>query len=195
MTSLPGSAIADTNIPLEPTVMVSEMTIVGIDDAIAARAGNRVKIGDGYKILINGTTGVEIARVTWKGAKKQKGVSPMGLVTGNCGTSYLYLQNLGSGRYQFSTGFDLSTGYAIDFDWYVSVTAQWTYPNTGSYNFQWSDHGPLWPTQHWTSGWRSDLTEAPSGTTHVGRVTSGRAYRTDGAICYSGYPTASVQVY
>ena len=72
MTRLPGSAIADTNIPLEPTVMVSEMTIVGIDDAIAARAGNRVKIG---------------------------------------------------------------------------------------------------------------------------RVTSGRAYRTDGAICYSGYPTASVQVY
>ena len=29
MTSLPGSAIADTNIPLEPTVMVSEMTIAG----------------------------------------------------------------------------------------------------------------------------------------------------------------------
>lgn len=175
----------------------AEMTIVGIDEEIAAKAGNRIKVINGYKILINGFTGLEIARVPLNlNTNKLIGViTPMNVVTGNCGTAYIYLQNLGNSLYQYSTGFDLTSGYAYDFDWYISIIAEWTYPYSGSYNFAWDDHGPLWPSQHWSSGWKVDDTTAPFGTLHVGRVTSGTVYRTDGAICYSGYPTSSVRVY
>jgi len=176
------------------------MTVVGIDAAVAERAGNRVAVENGHKVLYDGKTGAELARVALGATTSKTGgvPTPMGVVTGNCGSSYMYLATAPRQNnnlyYQFSTGFDLSTGSAYDFDWYTAFDSSWAY---GTYHFEWSDHGPLIPAkQHWTSGWKTEPTSgAPTGTVFVGRVSSGTAYLTNGAICTSGYPTGSVAIY
>jgi hypothetical protein len=188
-------ASADEAAPLDQGFIASELTVTGIDDAIAASAGNKVIIKNGYKILLSGVTGVEIARIPVKSSSPQIDLTPKNAVSGNCGTSYFYLQNIGKGRYQFSTGFDLVTGKAKDFSWQIQVSSQWFYPNSGSYNFDWSDTGPMFATAHWTSGWKVDRSSAPYGSLHLGRVVKGFAYRTDGVICSSGFPNASVNVF
>jgi hypothetical protein len=189
------AATADDALPLSQRIFASEMTVAGIDDEIAASAGNKVIIKNGYKILLNGITGGEITRIRLLSSSSQIEATPKNAVTGNCGTSYFYLKNIGKGRYQFSTGFDLVTGKAKDFSWQIQVSSQWAYPSSGSYNFDWSDTGPMFATAHWTSGWRVDRSSAPFGTLHLGRVVKGFAYRTDGVICTSGFPNASVNVF
>jgi hypothetical protein len=52
----------------------------------------------------------------------------------------------------------------------------------------------MFATAHWTSGWKVDRSSAPYGSLHLGRVVKGFAYRTDGVICSSGFPNASVNV-
>ena len=173
----------------------SELSVVGFDEKIAAEAGNHIVIRNGYKLLISNLTGKEISRIRQNSFPRAIDPKPENLVSGNCGTSYFYIQNIGRGRYQFSTGFDLSTGKARDFSWDLFISSQWTFPNGGSYNFQWSDRGPLILTNHWTSGWKVDQTTAPFGSLHLGRVVKGVVYRSDGAICSSGYPNASVRVF
>jgi hypothetical protein len=176
-------------------VVAGDLSISGIDEQVAKAAGNQVVIRNGYKVLIDGNTGREIARIRTNLSPGIIDPSPRNAVVGNCGTSYLYIQNLGGKKYQFSTGFDLTVGKSRDFSWQILVNSQWTYPNSGSYNFQWSDSGPMLLTTHWTSGWKVDQSTAPSGSLHVGRVLKGIVYRSDGVICTSGYPTASAYVY
>lgn len=173
----------------------AELSVVGFDEDIAAQAGNRIVIRNGYKILVSNLTGNEISRIRIRSFPRLIDLKPLNFVSGNCGTSYFYIQNIGGGRYQFSTGFDLTTGKARDFSWDLSISSQWSFPNGGSYNFQWSDRGPLILTTHWTSGWKVDQTTAPSGSLHLGIVVKGVVYRSDGAICTSGYPNASVRVF
>lgn len=178
-------------------VSTSQLTVGAIDDKIAAKAGNKVRVENGYKVLYDGATGAEIARVAIGNGGLPNGgtISPYGTVTSNCGTSYIYLQNLNNLRYQFSTGFDLTVGSAYDFHWSISVYASWTYPHSGGYGFEWSDSGPMWPGQHWTSGWKQDTTPAPSGTYHLAAIKSGTAYRTDGVVCYAGAATAAAYIW
>lgn len=181
----------------EVVISTSQLTVGAIDNKVAARAGNHVRVENGYKVLYDGATSAEIARVPIGSGGSPNGgtISPYGTITGNCGTSYIYLQNLNNLRYQFSTGFDLTAGSAYDFDWSISVTASWTFPSSGGYGFHWSDSGPMWPGQHWTSGWIQQTTSAPSGAYHVAEVTSGTAYRTDGVVCYAGPATAAAYIW
>lgn len=178
-------------------VATSQLTIGAIDNKVAAKAGNHVRVENGYKVLYDGATGAELARVAIGGTGSPSGatVSPYNTVTGNCGTSYIYLQNLNQLKFQFSTGFDLTSGSAYDFHWNTAVTASWTHPSSGGFSSAWSDSGPMWPGQHWTSGWRQDTTTAPSGTIHQAQVTSGTVYRTDGVVCYAGSPNAWTYVW
>lgn len=187
-------AIADQDLVPNQLVVSTEMSITGIDEKIAVASGNKVLYKNGYKILLNGTSGAEIARVPVKSSFPVIDPTPSNAISGNCGTSYLYLKNLGKGNYQFSTGFDLATGKAQDFTWKIQVASTWTYPNSGSYNYEWSDTGPMNASAHWTSGWKTDRSTAPYGSLHIGRVIKGFAYRNDGVICTSGYPSASVNV-
>jgi hypothetical protein len=195
LTSSIGEAAASETALNSQSPLSSELKVVGIDDAVAQTAGNKVLIKDGFKILIDGATGSEITRIRVASIIGGFGPAPLNAVAGNCGTSYLYMQNLGSRKYQFSTGFDLTVGKARDFSWQILINSQWNYPNTGSYNFQWSDAGPMLLSAHWTSGWKVDQTTAPYGSIHVGRVMKGIVFRSDGVICTSGYPTANISVY
>lgn len=193
------AATGQIPLPADTTVAIStsQLAVVAIDNRVAAKAGNKVRVENGFKILYDGATGTELARVAIGVGGSSSGgtISPYNTVTGNCGTSYIYLQNLNNLRYQFSTGWDLTTGSAYNFDWSISVTASWTFPHSGSYYHGWSDAGPLWPTGHWTSGWQQSTTDAPSGTNHFAQVTSGYVYRSDGAVCYAGSATAATTVW
>lgn len=178
-------------------VATSQLTVGAIDEKVAAKAGNHVRVENGFKVLYDGATGAELARVAIGSAASPSGakITPYNTVTGNCGTSYIYLQNLNLSRYQYSTGWDLTSGSAFDFHWEVAVTASWTWPSPGSFNSIWGDSGPMWPGQHWTSGWRQGITSAPTGVYHVAQVTSGTVYRTDGAVCYAGSATAAAYIW
>lgn len=94
LTPLTADATSSTSItPSSPVFTTAAMTVIGIDNEIAAKAGNRVAIVAGYKVLYNGATGAELARIPLSGITYPgtRTISPMGVVTGNCGTSYLYL--------------------------------------------------------------------------------------------------------
>lgn len=185
------------NSSTQVAVATSQLTVGDIDEKTAVRAGNHVRVEKGFKVLYDGVTGAEIARVAigGGGSPRSATVSPYNTVTGNCGTSYIYIQNLNYLKYRYSTGFDLTSGYAYDFHWETKVIASWTYPWSGNYNAEWSDSGPMWPGQHWTSGWRQETTTAPSGNIHQAQVTSGVAYRTDGVVCYAGSANAWTYVW
>lgn len=175
-------------------VATSQLTVGAIDEKVAVKAGNHVRVENGFKVLYDGATGAELARVAIGSAASTSGgkIVPYNTVTGNCGTSYIYLQNLSLGKYQYSTGWDLTSGLAFDFNWEITVTASWS---SGSFSSTWGDAGPMWPGQHWTSGWRQGLTRAPNGIYHFAQVTSGTVYRTDGAVCYAGSATAGAYIW
>jgi hypothetical protein len=194
LTSLQAAKASDSSTEVKEAIP-SDLYISGIDEQRAIAAGNQVVVRNGSKVLIDGKTGFEITRIQIKPSSEKIDIVPKNAVAGNCGTSYLYMQNLGGRKYQFSTGFDLSAGKALNFSWQILINSQWTFPRSGSYNFQWSDSGPVLLTAHWTSGWKLDQSTAPSGSLHVGRLMQGVVYRSDGAICTSGYPTASLNVY
>ncbi len=178
----------------------SGLFVGGIDDTLALGAGNIIRYEGTDKVLVDGRSGAELARIPRDSAEARRlaiaqsvqsasgGLGTQGVVYGNCGSSYMYLKNISQNDlYQFKTGFDLTAGSAFDFDWYLHM-----FLNDGSYDFYWEDHGPMFSDPHWTSLWRTD--DVGKNGTMTARVTSGTAYTTNGLICFSGYPTASAYV-
>jgi hypothetical protein len=164
------------------------MFVGGIDETQASRVGNRVVHDDGYRVLLDGQTGAELARVPIA-PRSVSGGSPitLGTVYGDCGASYLHMQDAGSYNnvFKFSTGFDIIYN-ALDFTWFVRFDGPATY--SGS----WGDNGPMWPNEVWTSGWKTEYTTDDGW--HTGYVSLGVAYATNGTICYSGGPSAATNV-
>jgi hypothetical protein len=202
--SAQAATTGSVNITSSEEISEMAMFVGGTDEAKAREAGNIVRTEGNEKVLIDGATGEEIIRIPADPSKakadaieksqKSSIAGFFGVVTGNCGSSYLYLANTpGVRTYEFWTGFNLNGpkgGAAFDFDWYVNIRAE---KGTRFYNFEWSDHGPQIPSSQWTSGYVQD-TSSIANATHYGRVTSGTAYLTNGSICYSGYPTGSAYV-
>ena len=191
-TASAGGALAAEGEPPEATETNVVMTITDIDENRAREAGNVVKVRDGYRVLIDGKSGEEIARVPLKDKEKASGdvsTNATGTAYGDCGSSYVSIENVSqSDIYRFRTGFDL-TSSAVDFDWYINIRAS---NSSGVYNFDWSDHGPMWPDNNWTSGWKTD--DTPLNAYHYIRITSGTAYLANGGVCTSGYPSANTWV-
>jgi hypothetical protein len=50
----------------------------------------------------------------------------------------------------------------------------------------------MWPSEHWTSGWKTEYTTDDGW--HTGYVATGVAYATNGTICFSGGPSDAVIV-
>ncbi|MGP3928272.1 hypothetical protein [Streptomyces sp. 8N616] len=169
------------------------MNVGGIDEEAARKAGNKVRIEGDEKVLIDGKTGAEIARIPADADQaREQALSPRNVVTGNCGLSYFFLQDdPNPQQYEWITGF-IVNGSAYDFAWYVNTRGEW---DSGVYNYEWEDVGPMWPDSEWSSEIQTDDTTAPGGTYHYGRVTSGTAYLVDGRVCFSGYPNHSDYVY
>ena len=138
----------------DTTEVTVPMTVMEIDEEVAAKAGNPVVIDGNWKVLYDGQTGAEIARVP----VDPSAPTTQSIVYGNCGSSYYWLKDkLGDNNYEFATGFDVP-GDAYDFNWRTVVHAEW---ESGSYDFEWGDDGPQVPGPSWTSGWVEDDTPAP----------------------------------
>jgi hypothetical protein len=193
--AVPSTVGADPGDPVVRTLS-AEMFVGGIDEAQAAKAGNIVRLDGRDKVLIDGRTGAELGRVPAdpvvareRAVRASQGMTPFNEVPGNCGRSHMYLRDVSQNDiYQFKTGFNVISN-AGDFDWKINISAS---TGSGSYNFDWEDSGPMWPDQDWTSGWKNDNT--PLNGWHNARVTYGVAFLTNGNVCYSGHPHASVWV-
>jgi len=170
------------------SVVELPMVVGGIDEEQAKRAGNRVVHNDGYRVLLDGRTGAELARVPTS-SPSVTGGSPgtLGVAQGECGISYIYMRDAGSYNnvFEFRTGFDIIYN-AFDFTWFVLFDG----PDT--YSGSWADSGPKWPSKSWTSGWKSEYTTDDGW--HVGEVSLGIAYATNGTICFSYGPSEAVIV-
>lgn len=183
------TALAASESANDETVITSDMVVTDIDVKQARKAGNRVVTEGDYRVLLDGKTGQEIARVPKKNTAGD--VSVQNYVTGNCGTSYIYLRDASGANFYFYTGFDLN-GSAVDFDWYVNVRGEHA---GGIDNFEWEDHGPLAWREAWTSGNIYSSQDLPYGSWYYARVTSGTAYLSDGRVCYSGQPSSGRYLY
>lgn len=176
----PGNASAQPRLKMR----AAGMYVTGIDEVQAARAGNRVILDGNEKVLVDGRTGLTIARVP---ALSTNEPTTQGVVHGDCGSSYLYMRDTGeSNILEFTTGFDLTRGSAWEFDWYL------VFDGPRNYSGRWEDHGPIRPSEHWTSGWKSDYTTDDGW--HTGEVIFGAAFLTNGLICFSGLPSASAHI-
>lgn len=158
--------------------VVVPMTIGDIDEVQARRAGNKVVKRDGYKILIDGKTRRELARVPLPDT-----IVALDTVTGNCGSSYVEIRDkAGDRRVHFSTGFNLNGakgGNAYDFDCTVVIEDA-----AGGYG-GFTDSGPMWPSRVWDSG----LVSRPiAGPGYAELTAEGTAYLTNGSVCFSGVP-------
>jgi len=183
-----GGANASAEETVEPIAAgMTPMYVMDINEGQARKAGNLVERRDGHVILIDGSTGEEIARVPDKKNPTKGDVTTQGYVYGNCGYSYYYIYNYRSydNVYHMETGFNVY-GKAYDFAWRTGVDQ----PN-GGYN-SWSDYGPMWPDNNWDSGLIEEY--SPYDGWHYGEVEYGAAYLTNGSVCYSGRPYDSEYV-
>lgn len=163
------------------------MTTTAIDVTQAERAGNSVTVDDGWQILRD-PAGRELARVPVEGV----GTSGYDIVYGDCGSAYFEIYDSGGNDRKgfWGTGFDISGGSAYDFDWNISVFAQY-----GSFDRDWYDAGPGggsswdWTPVVFTTTADSD------GRRHYGEVSSGVAYLYDGRVCSSGGPESSAVIF
>jgi hypothetical protein len=162
-----GAAVASE--PDSTETIEMPMVVVGYDREIAEEHGYEIRTspdGTEYSVLKGTPESVTPARA---GA-----IQPMGVVTGDCGSSYVNIYNPAARRYTTTTGFGVYTA-AVGYTWSVNVVG----PN---YNYTHRWHGALALNKvfHMSSSARQvtnrgDYTAKATGwTTHV-----------NGAICRS----------
>lgn len=175
------------------------MNYGGIDDAQAAKVGNIVRYEGDRKLLIDGRSGKVLIDIPADPTlAKQEAIEKSGKIEtrgkyrnvayGDCGYSYMYLQDApGGGNFRFWTGFELYSN-AHDFGWEVTL-------NASGFNYQWSDYGPMDSGPSWTSGWVTD--DTPSvGYWHYIEVDPGSsAFLDNGGRCYTYGPADTAYIY
>ena len=182
--------LVDDPLVEDPILVTSEMTVLDIDAEQAARAGNRVKVDGDFRVLIDGRTGEEIARVPRPGKRGEVGVQNTGY--GNCGSSYFYLRDYSGTDFYYYTGFSVRDP-AYKYDWNGYVSGEWY---GGEDNLSFDFGGGLAFRTSWTSGRKYSTQDSPNfGVLYYGRVTSGTAWLVDGTVCYSGYPNDGRYLY
>lgn len=105
-------------------------------------------------------------------------VSPMNIVTADCGSSYAWLYNDQNAKYHFSTGFGVTTS-AVAYTWRAQVYS-------GGYIRTWNYNGGLALRRTW-EGTGQVYTTNP-GKLHTADA-SGSATLANGVICVSGGPS------
>ena len=107
------------------------------------------------------------------------------VVTGNCGTSFLYYAAHGGKKATLYTGFDILRLPTVHFTWEVKVTDK-----VGTGLLTWT--GPHTPVFSW------DITATTTHTTvgySVAQVSTGIAVLEDGSVCNTGYPGQGTDLY
>lgn len=149
------------------------MTVVGYDLAVAKANGYTIKFtadGTPYSVKTN--------RLLTSG-----GATTQNLVTGNCGSSYVWLKDIGDKKYQVSTGFGVTVA-AVQYNWYANVIG----PN---YNYTHTWGGGLLFANTW-SGTAVGLVN--NGGYHTVKA-SGHAILSNGLVCNSLGPIDTQAIY
>lgn len=174
---LPSTGWAAEPSPNNPQLVSTStvpMTVVGYDEAVARANGYTIRFtADGTPYSVKSTT-----RLGGAG-----GVTTQNLVTGNCGSSYVWLYDIGDKKYQVSTGFGVTVS-AVQYNWYANVIG----PN---YNYTHTWGGGLWFSNTW-SGTAVGLVNI--GGTYTVKAT-GHAVLSNGLICNSLGPIANESIY
>ncbi len=156
----------------DPTSVYIEMPMerIGVDHEIAE--------ANGYEVHVD-SNGVEYA-------VKEGEANLLGEVTGNCGTSFVYLTAVDTKKHYTSiyTGYTILPSYpgAIYTDWAVGVL-----DNYGSSTKTW--HDPSKPTRFWAK--THGFTSSGAGWVYANVRPGSIATLSNGTICFSGSPTAS----
>ena len=167
------------------------MTVTGFDNAVAARAGNKITQEGAYSVLRD-AKGIQIARIpTSKGAAVPTGgVQPQNAVYGNCGSSFFYLYDLSGDAFAIRTGFQVKTT-AIAYGWSTFTRGQNSWQVD---DFSTENGGPI-ASYSWSSGYVRTTQDTAAGTYYYGRVTSGWTLLWTGEVCTSGYPNDGKYLY
>jgi len=112
-------------------------------------------------------------------------VRPENVVTGNCGSSFVELYDVGVRRYHVSTGFGVVSP-AVGYTWSTNVIAPSAADN---YTHRW--HGVLWGNYAFQMDGYADI-RAGSWTT---AKATGWTTHVNGDICQSLGPISSISVY
>jgi hypothetical protein len=134
---LSAPAVADKQEPQSPAMTEVGMFVSGIDEKQAAKAGNTVRTEGSEKVLLDGKTGEELARIPadpeaakaqalrqLEASGKPGAAGDTGTAHGNCGTSYVSIDDaVQPDIYRFKTGFKVK-GNAIDFSWEIHVRGE-----------------------------------------------------------------------
>ena len=153
-------------VPTEVTVV--GMTVTGFDATVAAQNGYEIRT-DSAGRQYSAPQGSS----TLAPAPGDLSVAPYNVVTGNCGSSYVYLYDIGDKKYRVSTGFGV-VAPAVGYTWSANVV------------------GPRYNTTHrWTGGlffrrtWQGAAVSLVNvAGVHTARA-SGWAVLSNGAICRS----------
>jgi hypothetical protein len=160
---------AATSAPAAPHAhkIQAAMVVTGVDAAVAKAHGYRV-------VKINGRSYTE----------KIGSAAPDNVVSGNCGSSYMWLYSDGSSYTTAVTGFNV-TAAAISYSWQIIVV-----DNAGTAHHSFG--GSLAFDSSWSGSWRS--WHSVKGYSWA-EVVSGYALLWDGEICSSLYPWDWTNVY
>lgn len=167
----PAAAQADASPPTSK--QFAAMTRIGVDRAVAEANGFEVRLD---------SNGVEYP-------VKKGSVSTSNIVTGECGTSWVWLQAVDKTKHYTTivTGFQLANGMAgaVYINWKVSVV-----DNYGSSTKSWND--PAASEHFWQKG--VGFTAGGPTVVYADVLYGSIATLWDGTICYSHGPSASAAV-
>lgn len=198
--AVPTAANAATGTPVgggtTPTVVTTvPLSITGFDASIAASNGYELRLNDaGQHVVVKAgeatSTGTVVPEAVLNGTAKLSplaagAVSPMGTVTGNCGSSSVFLTNPSILKYHVDTGFYVVTP-AISYSWAVQVTGPGYLKN-----HTWG--GGLLFRSTWTGTADANISQNQAGAFYA--YASGSATLANGIICQSLHPTDLEYIY
>lgn len=198
----PGTATAaPVDVPREPepgTVIANEATtameIVEFDEEVANSNGySIVDLSDGTLVSIatsklealDNPTDAQLrenASSVLPSASAGGGVTTNGVVYGNCGSSMIEFGINADNTWKITTGYNVRASVSY-YDWNANI-----YTSGGS-----TIVGMGWEGGPTGTSWRGYEGAPPTlgPGTYTTMVTSGTAVLVDGAVCYSGHPTAT----
>jgi hypothetical protein len=123
--------------------------------------------------------------VMTRAASDARTVSPNNRVNGNCGSSYIYVNERSSGRpVHMDTGFDVVRP-AVEYAWHAHISGD---SHTG-YDYNYTASGGLANRVGW-HGQHGSHKDYPHGTYAAGVYADGSSWAllNNGSVCYSGGP-------
>ncbi len=176
ITLLGGTATAVAASVVQPERLISAttmpMTIAGFDTKVAAAHGFAIRTDSKGRLVSVPVT-----------ASAKASVSPNNMETGNCGSSWVYIYDVGVKKYRVDTGFGVQTS-AINYTWYVNIV------------------GPHYDiTPHWQGGLAFSTVWSTSyyGTVSYGGTYSAKAWGQatlwNGSVCVSMGPIDNQAIY